>query len=131
MLKYLLKSILSGIAVKLFDNYRRLSVQLLKIEAAKVYLHGVRVARLSAIGLIGLGLTIALICIGAVLLHVGLFILLPWCVETKAVIAICLGLAYMLIGGLAIRAAIDERSWMEKSGAAKMLADATRQVPED
>jgi hypothetical protein len=37
-----------------------------------------------------------------------------------------LGLAYMVIGGLALRAAMDERAWMEKSGAAEMLRDATR-----
>ena len=131
MLKYLLRGILSGIAVKLLDNYRRLSVQLFKIEAAKSYLHGVRMARLSAIGLMCMGLVIALICIGAVLFHVGLFVLLPWSVETKAILAIGLGLAYMVIGGVALRAAMNERRWMEKSGAAEMLADATRQVHAD
>ena len=131
MLKYLLRGILSGIAVKLLDNYRRLSVQLFKIEAAKSYLHGVRMARLSAIGLMSMGLVIALICIGAVLFHVGLFVLLPWSVETKAILAIGLGLAYMVIGGVALRAAMNERRWMEKSGAAEMLADATRQVNAD
>ncbi len=131
MLKYLLRGILSGIAVKLLDNYRRLSVQLFKIEAAKSYLHGVRMARLSAIGLMSMGLVIALICIGAVLFHVGLFVLLPWSVETKAILAIGLGLAYMVIGGVALRAAMNERRWMEKSGAAEMLADATRQVHAD
>ena len=131
MLKYLLRGILSGIAVKLLDNYRRLSVQLFKIEAAKSYLHGVRMARLSAIGLMSMGLVIALICIGAVLFHVGLFVLLPWSVETKAILAIGLGLAYMVIGGVALRAAMNERRWMETSGAAEMLADATRQVHAD
>ena len=34
MFKYLIKGILAGVAVKLLDNYRHLSVQLLKIEAA-------------------------------------------------------------------------------------------------
>ena len=48
MLKALLKGTLSAIAIRLLDNYRRMSMQLLKIEVAKAYLHGIRVARLSA-----------------------------------------------------------------------------------
>ena len=51
MFKYLIKGFLSSIAAKLLDNYKRLSIQLLKIEAAKSYLHGVQLARMSAIGL--------------------------------------------------------------------------------
>ena len=47
MLKNLLKGILSAIAVKLLENYRQLSLQLLKIAVAKCYLHGVQMARLS------------------------------------------------------------------------------------
>ena len=37
MLKHLLKGILSVIAIKLLDDYRRFSIQLLKIEAVKTY----------------------------------------------------------------------------------------------
>ena len=131
MLKCLLKGILSGIAVKMLANYRHLSMQLLKIEAAKAYLHGVRVARLSAIGLMGMGLVIGLICVGAVLLHAGLFILLPWSVEAKAVLGMVLGLLYMVVGVIALRAAMDERTWMRKSGAAEMLAEAIGQSKRD
>ena len=131
MLKYLLKGILSAIAIKLLDNYRHLSLQLLKIEAAKSYLHGVQMARLSAIGLMGMGLIIALICVGVLLFHVGLFVLLPWTVETKAVLGMFLGLAYVVIGVVALRAAMDQRTWMEKSGAAAMLKEAIGQSKKD
>ena len=127
MLNDLIKGLLSGIAIKLLDNYRRLSVQMLKIEAAKSYLHGVRMARLSAIGLMRLGLVIALIGIGVLLLHAGLFILLPWSAEAKAILAMFLGMAYVAIGCVALCAAMDEKTWMEKSGAAEMIEDATRQ----
>ena len=127
MLKYLIRGLLSGIAFKLLDNYRRLSIQLLKIEAAKSYLHGVRMARLSMIGLMRMWLLIALICIGALLLHAGVLILLPWSVEAKAVLAVIMGLAYVVVGGVMLRASLDEKTWMEKSGAARMLDDATGQ----
>ena len=131
MFKQLVQGLLAGLAVKLLDHYRRLSIQLLKIEAAKCYLHGVRMARLSAIGLMRMGLFIALICVGALLVHAGLFILLPWTVEAKAVLGLFLGLAYGVIGGVALRAAMDERTWMEKSGAAEMLEEATGQSHQD
>jgi len=87
----------------------------------------VQLARLSAIGLMRMGLVIGLICVGVFLFHAGLFILLPWTVETKAVISIFLGLAYVAIGYVALRAAMDEKTWMEKSGVAEMLEEATRQ----
>ena len=131
MLKYLLKGILSAIAIKLLDNYRHLSIQLLKIEAAKSYLHGVRMARLSAIGLMRMGLVIGLVGVGALLFHAGLFLLLPWTVEAKAILGMFLGLAYVVIGGVALRAIMDERTWMEKSGAAEMLEEATGQSQKD
>ena len=127
MIKCLLRGILSAIAIKLLDNYRHLSIQLLKIEAAKSYLHGVQMARRSVIGLMQMGLLIALICVGVALLHAGLFILLPWTVEAKAALAMFLGLAYVVIGGVVLRAAMDERTWMEKSGAAEMVEEAARQ----
>ena len=131
MFKYLVKGVLSGIAVKLLDNYRHLSIQLLKIEAVKCYLQGVQMVRTSAIGLMRMGLMIGLICVGVLLFHAGLFILLPWTVKAKALLGIVLGLAYMVIGGVMLRGAMDEKTWMEKSGAAEMLEDATGQSRKD
>lgn len=131
MLKNLINGILSSIIVKMLDNYRHLSIQLLKIEATKSYLRGVQMARSSTIGLMKMGLVIALIGVGLLLVHAGLFILLPWTVETKAVVGIFLGLTYVVIGGVALGAAMDEKTWMEKSGATEMLQDAIGQVNKD
>jgi len=131
MFKYLLKGALSAVAFKVLANYRHLSVRLLKIEAAKSYLHGVRMVRLSALGLMRMGLVIGLICIGVVLVHAGLFILLPWTVKAKALLGLFLGAVYTVTGGLALRAAMDEGTWLEKTGATEMLKDATGQSKED
>ena len=126
MLKYLLKGIASALAVKLLVNYRCLSVNLLNVEATKSYIHGVRLARRSAIGMMLMGLVVGLILLGALLFHAGLFFLLPGGVKVKAALCMLLGLAYSVAGGLALRAAADERTWMDKSGAAKMLDEVTR-----
>jgi hypothetical protein len=123
MFKYLTKGLLAGIAIHLLDNCRHLSVQVLKVEVAKCYLHGVQMARLSAIGLMRMGLVIVLSGVGVLLFHAGLFILLPWTVETKAVLSMFLGLAYVAVGCVALHAAMDEETWMEKSGVAEMLEE--------
>ena len=128
MFKYLIKGLLVGYTVKLLGNYRSLSAQLLKIEAAKCYLRGVRLARESAIGLIRMGLVIALIGFGALLVHVGLFLLLPWSVEAKAVLAMILGLAYVAVGVVLIRREMSEKTWLEQSGVAKMLEEVADQA---
>jgi len=131
MFKYQLNGILSAIAIKLLDNYRHLSVQLLKIEVVKSYLQGVQMARLSALGLMRMGLLISLICVGVLLLHAGIFILLPWTLEAKAVSGILLGVVYVVAGGLALRSTMDEKAWMEKSGAAEMLKEVTMHSRKD
>jgi uncharacterized membrane protein HdeD (DUF308 family) len=82
-------------------------------------------ARRSAIGLMQMGLFAALIGLGALLLHAGLFILLPWSVATKAIFGMALGLVYVVIGVVALCAALNEKTWMEKSGASEMLKNAT------
>jgi len=124
MFKHLPQGLLAGLAIKLLGNCRHLSIQVLKIEAAQCYLHGVRTARSSAIGLMRMGLVIGLIVVGALVFHVGLFLLLPWTVEVKAVLGVFLGLAYVASGCVALHVAMDEKTWMEKSGAAEMLEEA-------
>lgn len=121
MIGFLIKGLLAGFAVRLLNQYRQLTLDLLRIETAKCYLRGVQMARLSAMGLLGMGLMVGLVCVGAALFHAGLFILLPWSLKTKAAIGLLLGLFYVLAGALALRAALSERTWMKKSGAGRML----------
>ena len=131
MFKDLTKEFLVGIAIHVLDKSRYLSVQLLKIEAAKYCLHGLQIARSAALGLIRLGLLIGLIGLGLVLFHAGLFILLPWSLAVKAAIAMLLGLAYVAIGSVVLHLAMAEKTWMEKSGVTEMLLKATDQAKPD
>lgn len=121
MITCLFKGLLSGLAGLVLADYRKRSVELLRIEAARTYLRGVQAARQSVGGLILIGLLISLVLTGALLLHAGLFLLLPWSLKARAVLALGLGLAYLLGGGLALRAALCERAWLERSGAAALL----------
>lgn len=123
----LFRGYLAAMAVKLLESYRHLSVQYLKIEAAKSYLHGVRLARLSTLGILCLFLFVGLICIGVILFHVGLFILLPCSLKAKALVGLLLGLVYTIAGVVALVVSMDEKRWMDKSGATAMIKEATGQ----
>ena len=131
MLKHLLKGMLATLAIKLLNDYRNVSLQLLKIEATKCYLQGMLMARLSALGLMRMGLFIALIGVGVLIFHAGLFMLLPWSVETRAILGMCLGLIYALLGAVALHRSMSEKKWMKKSGAADMLHDVAGRATKD
>jgi hypothetical protein len=131
MSKDLFKGLLSALAGEVLGTYRRLSLQLVRIEATKCYLLGVRMARLSAIRLVLVGLVICLVCFGVLLVHAGLFVLLPWSLEEKAALGILLGTAYAVIGGITLRMVMSEKRWMEDSGATQMLKDAMRPPEKD
>ena len=131
MLKCLLKGFLSALAIKVLDQYRHLSIAWLRIEATKSYLHGVRLVRLSAIGLVLIGLMIGLVSFGFLFFHVWLFILLQLPLESKAVLGMLLGVAYMIIGGGVLGVMLNEKRWIKKSGAAEMLDKALGQSHKD
>lgn len=126
MSKHLIKGVLSAVAAELLSNYRRLSVQMLRIEVAKSYVHGVQMVRTSTMGLLLAGFAVGLICVGVILFHAALFVLLPWSAGVKAVIGLILGFIYAVLGGATIYAAMSEGAWMRKSGAARMVDEAIR-----
>lgn len=126
MIKQLLQGVQSAIALLVLDRYRCLSVELIKIEAARSYVRGVQVARSATGGLLLIRLIMALIFFGVVLAHVGLFVLLPWTLENKAILGLALGLSYVAVGGLILRFALKEQTWMNASGATRLVSDAVK-----
>jgi ATP-dependent Lon protease len=46
-------------------------------------------------------------------------------VEVKAVLGMFMGLAYVAVGGVTLHVAMNEKTWMKKSGIAEMLAEVT------
>lgn len=125
MLKLLIRGILSALALQMLNNCRRVSGHLLRIEVAKSYLRGVRMVKSATCSLMYIGLMVGLIFLGVLLLHAGLFILLPGTMESKAIIGVLLGLGYMGIGGIILRRYLNERWWIEATGAAELISAAT------
>lgn len=121
----LFKGLVSAVVVWLAQRYRRLSLDLLRIEATLGYVRGVRLARSAFLAALALLLYLLLLGTGFVVFHIGLFMLLPagW---VKACVLMGLGLAYMLVPALLIRRRCSEKTWMEWTRATDLTDAATR-----
>lgn len=118
------KAFLAGMAMERIDTCRRSSVRLAKIELAKIYLEGVGMVRNSAGTLFRLSLTVGMLVMGLLLLHVALFMLLPWSLQTKAFLILGLGGFYTLTAAIVIGMVSREKTWIRKSGAQRLLEEA-------
>jgi len=49
----------------------------------------------------------------------------------KAILGMILGLLYVAIGSVALHGAMDEKTWLDKSGVAKLLEEAIGQSSGD
>jgi hypothetical protein len=111
-----------GIISALFGRWIDRVLDSLKIEAAAVYVAGVRKARQAFIALLGLALSLLLALSGFVLIHVALFAWLPWNLPAKALVLLLLGVAY-LSGGLAVVLGLSsDRTWMKFAKVDRILA---------
>lgn len=94
----------------------------LKLQAAAAYVAGVRKTRQAFIALLGSFLLLLLMMSGFLLIHVALFIWLPWSLPLKALILLILGLVY-LGGGLAVVFRLSsDRTWMKFAKVDHILA---------
>lgn len=111
-----------GILSALFRRWIGRVQDILQIEAAAVYVAGVRKVRQAFIALLGLGLSLLLALSGFVLIHVAVFAWLPWSLPAKALTLLVLGMVY-LGGGLAVVLELSsDRAWMRFTRVDRILA---------
>ena len=111
-----------GIISALFGRWIDRVLFSLQIEAAAVYVAGVRKARQAFIALLGLALVLLLSLSGFVLIHVALFAWLPWSLPAKALVLLILGMVY-LGGGIAVIIELSsDRTWMKFAKVDRILA---------
>jgi hypothetical protein len=122
-MKQLLGSLLGGVAALLLKEYRRLSIDWVRIRAAICYVQGVKAARKGFLAGLLLAFCLLLGGSGFVLFHVGIFLLLPhaW----RPAVFMGLGSIYMIVVLLLLRWMCAEKTWMEYSNAGKYVAAAT------
>lgn len=123
-MKKLLTGLLEALAVVVLRGYRRISLDLLKIQAAVWYVRGVQTARSAFLAVFMLALCIAVGVVGFVLFHVGLFLLIPWPWNAGALMA--LGSVYVITALFVVRWLCSEKTWMKFSNAGKYVESATK-----
>jgi hypothetical protein len=129
MLRHLIKGLITALAIWLLNNYRKLSLDLVKIEAAGYYLKAIQMGRRGFLGALLLWLGIFIFAIGVVMLHAGFFVWLylhTQNLRTVVIGLISLGAVYVVVALLAARYALSEEAWMKYFKADKMVADLTR-----
>ena len=106
----------------LFSRWTGRERDILQIEAAAVYVAGVRKARQAFIALLGLAVFLLLTLSGFVFIHIALFAWLPWSLPAKALVLLVLGMIY-LGGGLAVVLGLSsDRTWMRFTKVDRILA---------
>jgi apolipoprotein N-acyltransferase len=121
-----LATLAGALVTAVLQEYRRVSAQWLKIQAAIWYVKGVAQARRIAVRIVAVVAALLLGTAGFIILHVGLFLWLPVSLAVKGLLLAALGLIYLLAAGLVIRRLLSERSWLKNSGASDFIASATR-----
>lgn len=122
----ILKALMMTFGMGLLNSYRRLSIDLLKIQGAMAYVKGVQTVRRWWIGALLLASVLLLLAAGFVMIHVGFFLWVPWAPATKGLVLLGLGLIYMGLALAVLFKLCSEKAWMESSQANKLIEQATR-----
>ena len=130
MFNRLLKGFFTAVVFWLVNRYRRLTIDLVKLEAATYYLKGVQGARRGFLAALLLWLAIFIFALGVVMLHAGLFVGLYLLTESLRVVVMALfglGVVYVLVILLIARRLLSEKNWMKLFKADKLVAELTRE----
>ena len=111
-----------GLLSALFGRWLDRLLGSLEMEAATLYVAGVRKAREAFIALLFALLFLLLMMIGFLLMHVALLLWLPWSLPARALVLFILGMVYFG-GGLAVVFRItSDRTWMKFAKVDRLLA---------
>ncbi len=117
------KGIISSLASGLFKILKGTLIRPLKIEALKMYIKAVGIAREFSIWTLTAISALLLGAIAFVMVHVGVFIILPISLETKGLLILILGVVYGLIACYCLKDMCSEKAWLDMSKASEMLND--------
>lgn len=131
MLSRLLKGLATAAAFWFVNRYRRLSVDLVKIEAATWYIKAIQSGRQGFLSALLVWLGIFFFALGVVLLHASLFVGLYLWFQSLTAVAIgllVLGGVYVIVILLVARFFLSEDAWMKFFKADKLVEDLTKKT---
>jgi hypothetical protein len=116
---------IKDLLMRLCKVYFEDAISLVKIRAVSYYVKTVGTVRTLYISHILLYCMLLLMLAGFVLMHVGLFMALPWSPECKGVILLVLGAVYFLIAIIGVQRTCAEKNWMKFSKADELVREVT------
>lgn len=102
-----------GLLSKLFGSWLYCLLGSVEMEAAALYVAGIRKAREAFIALLLAILFLLLMIIGFLLIHVALFLWLPWSLTARAIVLFILGVVYFGGGLVVVFCITSDRAWMK------------------
>lgn len=103
-----------------------LAIDLLKGIFLKRYISCVEFLRSIYFAMAMIFAFLILLMCGFILLHIALFLILPWSMENKIILLFSLGAAYCIASLVAIFILQSRARWLKISGAKKMIDDLTK-----
>ena len=113
-----LLGIMPGLCGRLADA----ALTIVKAEAAAAYVRCVVKVREVFAALVSLAAFLLLALAGFVLVHVALFVWLPWSIGIKALVLLILGAAYFGVGLAAALSSNSDKAWMKFAKVDGLLA---------
>jgi formate hydrogenlyase subunit 4 len=125
-----IKGVVASMASGLLKILQGTVIRSLKIEALKLYVRTVGIARNFSIFFLTSIAMLLLAMLAFVMVHAGILILLPLSIEIKGWIILMLGIIYGLIAYTVISNMCSEKYWLEMTNASKMINDAVKNESE-
>ena len=129
MLSKLLKSLATSVAFWFMNRYRRISIDIVKIEAATYYIKAIQSGRQGLLAALLVWLGIFFFALGVILLHASIFVGLYLWFQSITAVAIgllVLGSVYVIIILLVVCRFLSEKTWMKLFKADKLVEDLTK-----
>ena len=102
-------------------HYREKSMMFLENKSLAWYIKSIAAARKAFIGTVALASLILVLFTGFVMIHMGLFFLLPWSLGARATLILVLGAIYFAAAIIVLLKVSSERFFMRKSKASEMV----------
>jgi hypothetical protein len=110
----------------LIESFIKTTIDMLKIEAAILYLKALKGIRRFVIAAMLLFFFVVVFGCGFLLIPIALLLFMPWDPQTKAIVGICIGAAYVLIPVIVISMLLSEKRWVKWSGVEKLIGQINR-----
>ncbi len=120
---------ISNFVKDLIESYIKTTIDLLKLEAAIAYLNVIKGTRRFFIVVSLLILCAVILGCGFLLVPVSLLLFMPWTLQTKAIVGICIGGAYILIPLIVMSMLLSQKRWVKWSGVGKLVGQVRRSRP--